>query len=85
MHELTTEQEQQILEDLTALDWTRDLDAQSTQVISERLGCSLEDASLILQRLRAAKINAVSESGGAPTANRAMDSYGWKWVVMRPH
>jgi hypothetical protein len=83
MDELTTEQEQQILEDLTALDWTRDLDTRSTQVISERLDCSLEDASLILQRLREAKITAVSESGGTPAANRALDSYGWKWVVMR--
>jgi hypothetical protein len=85
MHELTTEQEQQLLEDLTALDWTRDLDTRSTQVISERLDCSLEDASLILQRLRAAKITAVSESGGTPAASRALDSYGWKWIVMRTH
>ncbi len=81
MPELTPGQEQQTLDDLTTLDWTHDLDTRSAQVISERHGCSTEDASSILERLRAEKkIEAVSESGGSPAANRTLDSYGWKWV-----
>ena len=81
MPDITPEQEQQILDDLTALDWHRDLVKRSVQVISERLGRSPEDAQLLLERLRAQKrIEAVSESGGSPAANRPLSSYGWKWV-----
>ena len=86
MPNLTPEQEQQTIDDLAALDWTRasDFEARSAQVISERLKCSIEDANIILQRLQAKKIiEAKSESGGSPAPHRTLDSYGWKWVKTR--
>ena len=84
MPHLTPEQKEQITKDLTALGWVRppsSLETRSAQVISERIGCSTEDANLILQRLQAENIiESVSESGGNPAVNRTLDSYGWKWV-----
>jgi hypothetical protein len=81
MPHLSAQQEERIIDDLTALDWVRDLEGRSTQLISERLDCSAEDASSILERLQAqGLIERVSASGGTPAANRTLDSYSWKWV-----
>ena len=78
---LTPQQERELIHDLTALDWVRDLDGRSSQLIGDRLGCSAEEASLILQGFEAKKMIArISESAGKPTADRPLDSYGWKWI-----
>jgi hypothetical protein len=84
MSHLTPEQEQQIIDEVTALDWIRppsDFYRRSAQVIREHVGCSTEDADLLLRQLEEKKlIESVSESGGQPADGRTMDSYGWKWI-----
>jgi hypothetical protein len=81
MVEITREQERQVIDDLTALDWTRDLESRSIQLLTDRIGCSLAEAALILEQIEAkGMIERASESGGQPAANRTLDSYGWKWV-----
>jgi hypothetical protein len=81
---LTPEQKEQAICDLVELDWVRppaDLHPRSTQLISKRIGCSAEEASLILEKLESeGMIASVSESEGTPAHNRELNSYGWRWV-----
>lgn len=83
MPALTPELEQRLLNILTdpALGWMLNLHMRSPHLISERLGCSIEDARLLLRELKEKDlIESVSESGGRPAADRALASYGWKWI-----
>jgi hypothetical protein len=81
MCQLTQQQEQGILDALTALPWTRELETQSAQLIANLLECSAEDGRTILERLTGeGKIECVSESGGTPASSRELDSYGWSWI-----
>jgi hypothetical protein len=84
MPDLTPEQQKQIVDALIALGWIRPpsaLDPRSAQIINEYIGCSTEEAKIILQQLQVdGVIASVSESGGSPAASRTLDSYGWRWV-----
>ena len=83
MIRLSSEQEQQILQELTDpnLDWVEDLDATGQDIIIGRLGCSPEEAGDVLNRMRP-RMEAVSESRGMPRADAPLKSR-WKWAVKR--
>ena len=83
---MSPEQEQQIVDALTDpnLNWMRDAFDFAYRTISGVCNCPTADAEGILEQLLERKlIEAVSESGGTPAANRTLDSHGWKWVVTR--
>jgi hypothetical protein len=75
------EQEQEIIDVLTALDWMPNPWATAESMITKRCHCSPEQAKIILQKLDG-RIDTISESGGNLQVGVPMKA-SWKWVVKR--
>ena len=81
MVELSQDEEHKIVEALTALDWTEDLDGKSLETIMRLRQLSLVDANAMLDHiyLQRKLIKAVS-SGTGVHAPEPMPERRWKWI-----
>ncbi len=83
MAELSPVQEQEILEALIALGWTKDPEGESCAVIIRMLNCSGDEAKATLEYLyiRRGLIRQVSSSGEQPDSWRPKPLGQWRWIA----
>jgi hypothetical protein len=75
---LTPEAEERLIEQLISIEWVRDLDSLSCEIVSRVCYCSLEEATDILQGLVDRRL--IERVGVHPRPSERFDSFRCAWV-----